>query len=254
MVKYRKNRWTKEEEDALLAGINKYGTGKWMDILEDPLLWNQFVDRSNVDLKDKWRNMKNKEKSVTQKHNSASIYPGNTSHVVVKNEPSPNSSSDTSDDSSRCDAIVLETIGSMNHEYGSDLNQILSDIQERYEVPENFRKVLSESLKILVSQGKLEKVRNRYKISDVENKLFKVAAEEVATRLAEADNKALIAAEAIKEAKRMKKLAKESQMMLHISLDINEQCALGEKASTGTSDSSVRHPRAIDLRFLLSFH
>lgn len=81
-------------------------------------------------------------------------------------------------------------------------------------------------------------VLNRYKISDVENKVLEVAAEEVATRLAEAENKEFIASEAIKEAERIHKLAKESKLMLHISLDIHEQCNLNN-----IHDTSIHHRR-----------
>lgn len=51
MVGYRKNRWTAEEEEALLAGIVKYGTGKWIDIVEDPQFSAQLFYRTNIDLK-----------------------------------------------------------------------------------------------------------------------------------------------------------------------------------------------------------
>ncbi|ESQ29984.1 hypothetical protein EUTSA_v10012087mg [Eutrema salsugineum] len=73
MVGYRRNKWTAEEEGALLAGICKHGAGKWLNILEDPEFRPQLLYRSNIDLKDKWRNMKIKEKSMTQTLDSASI-------------------------------------------------------------------------------------------------------------------------------------------------------------------------------------
>nr|GEZ20507.1 telomere repeat-binding factor 1-like [Tanacetum cinerariifolium] len=52
-----KHIWTSEEEQALYAGVEKYGTGKWKKILKDPRYSAILVDRSNVDLKDKWRNL-----------------------------------------------------------------------------------------------------------------------------------------------------------------------------------------------------
>ncbi|KAM5547329.1 single myb histone 4-like [Rosa sericea] len=52
-----KQKWTSEEEEALRAGVRKHGTGKWKDIQKDPE-FNPFLSsRSNIDLKDKWRNM-----------------------------------------------------------------------------------------------------------------------------------------------------------------------------------------------------
>ncbi|KAL8256689.1 hypothetical protein R6Q59_028730 [Mikania micrantha] len=53
----RRNRWTPEEETALVAGVNKHGPGKWKDILADEAFAPSLINRSNVDLKDKWRNL-----------------------------------------------------------------------------------------------------------------------------------------------------------------------------------------------------
>ncbi|CAI9261953.1 unnamed protein product [Lactuca saligna] len=52
-----KHRWTLEEENALRAGVDKYGTGKWRKILTDEDFAPCFIARTNVDLKDKWRNL-----------------------------------------------------------------------------------------------------------------------------------------------------------------------------------------------------
>ena len=46
-----KQKWTAEEEEALRAGVAKYGPGKWKFIQKDPE-FNQFLhSRSNIDLK-----------------------------------------------------------------------------------------------------------------------------------------------------------------------------------------------------------
>ncbi|ONM29885.1 MYB-type transcription factor [Zea mays] len=52
-----KQRWTSEEEAALRAGVARHGVGNWRMILNDPELSSTLRYRSNVDLKDKWRNM-----------------------------------------------------------------------------------------------------------------------------------------------------------------------------------------------------
>ncbi|GAY50099.1 hypothetical protein WN944_021376 [Citrus x changshan-huyou] len=52
-----KQKWTAEEEAALKAGVRKHGTGKWRTILSDPEFSAILHSRSNVDLKDKWRNI-----------------------------------------------------------------------------------------------------------------------------------------------------------------------------------------------------
>ncbi|GHP04623.1 hypothetical protein PPROV_000337700 [Pycnococcus provasolii] len=52
-----KVKWSREEEDALREGVRKYGLGKWRAIQKDPEFERRLVNRTNVDLKDKWRNM-----------------------------------------------------------------------------------------------------------------------------------------------------------------------------------------------------
>ncbi|XP_010480019.1 PREDICTED: telomere repeat-binding factor 4-like [Camelina sativa] len=317
MLGHRKNKWTAEEEEALVAGIAKHGSGKWANIIEDPEFAPHLLDRTNINLKDKWRNMKNRvgnmEKSIVSSSSSRV--------VVVSNEPSPSSSSDMSNDT-RYVAMVFEAISTINDENGSDLKEILSFIEERHEVPktikkllssslrilvsqdrlkkvrnrynistskadkpthilhpkdstnppelpstyaistklketqeidaaankvaerinqwaqefdvgyeerQDFRMFLSECLKILVSRGKLEKVLDRYKISELESKVLEIAPEVVAMKLAESDNKRLIAAEALEEEKRMHKLVEESNTMLQLCIEIHQQCALGEE-------------------------
>ncbi|KAL8160893.1 hypothetical protein V2J09_012382 [Rumex salicifolius] len=42
--------WTAEEEEALRAGIVKYGTGKWYFIQRDPEINQQLYSYSNIDL------------------------------------------------------------------------------------------------------------------------------------------------------------------------------------------------------------
>ncbi|KAK9908614.1 hypothetical protein WJX75_000498 [Coccomyxa subellipsoidea] len=52
-----KQKWTEEEERALRIGVEKFGVGKWRLIQKDETLGPELVNRSNVDLKDKWRNL-----------------------------------------------------------------------------------------------------------------------------------------------------------------------------------------------------
>jgi hypothetical protein len=50
--------WTDEEDEALLEGIERNGIGKWQDILSDPQYGCVLANRTNVDLKDRYRNLK----------------------------------------------------------------------------------------------------------------------------------------------------------------------------------------------------
>jgi hypothetical protein len=57
--------WLDEEVDALRAGVEKEGEGKWATILKaNPEV---FLDRSAVDLKDKWRNLKGRSTRTARK-------------------------------------------------------------------------------------------------------------------------------------------------------------------------------------------
>ncbi|CAN1141864.1 Single myb histone 6 [Linum perenne] len=51
----RKRKWSSEEEAALKNGIKEFGAGFWKEILN--LRRDEFNERTEVDLKDKWRNM-----------------------------------------------------------------------------------------------------------------------------------------------------------------------------------------------------
>ena len=52
--------WTYQEEEALVEGVKRHGDGHWKSILEDPDLGPLLHLRSNVDLKDKARNLRNR--------------------------------------------------------------------------------------------------------------------------------------------------------------------------------------------------
>lgn len=84
-------------------------------------------------------------------------------------------------------------------------------------------------------------VLDRYKISELEKKVLEVAPEVVAMKLAESDNKRLKAAEAVEEEKRMHKLAEESQAMLQLCLEIDQQCNLKKPTWHGTSIHHHHH-------------
>ena len=52
--KRRRLEWSTEEIEFLKKGVDKLGVGKWKEIRK----LYPFNGRSNVDLKDKWRNLK----------------------------------------------------------------------------------------------------------------------------------------------------------------------------------------------------
>ncbi|ACO63271.1 predicted protein [Micromonas commoda] len=73
-----KTKWSPEEEEALRKGVKKYGAGKWRFIQKDPVLGKILNQRSNVDLKDKWRNMYPGHSTADPNPDSVRSRPANT--------------------------------------------------------------------------------------------------------------------------------------------------------------------------------
>ncbi|XP_028763143.1 telomere repeat-binding factor 4 [Neltuma alba] len=270
----QKQKWTAEEEEALLAGIAKHGPGKWKNILKDPEFAPFLTHRSNIDLKDKWRNLSvntaaqgSKDKARNPKIKA--VLPASVTSIQNATPTAPvrqSATSDTAvDDAShkaqdvknapRYNGMVFEALSTIKDTNGSDINTIVSFIEKRHKIPPNFRRALSTRLRRLVAQGKLEKVQNCYKIKkdppsgektvptkqkDIwqhqppassvvpSYETAKDAADTAAYRLAEAENKSFLAAEAVKEAERLAKFAEEADAVLQLVKEIYEQCSRGE--------------------------
>ncbi|KAL6974562.1 hypothetical protein U1Q18_028747 [Sarracenia purpurea var. burkii] len=272
-----KQKWTSEEEEALRAGVAKHGTGKWKNIQKDPEFNHFLYSRSNIDLKDKWRNMSvsanpqgSREKSRTSK---AKANPDVPATPVPNAQPSASiipvshdaSTDAIMDDSSKClldgktaskyNAMIYEALSTLKDPNGSDTSAIVNFIDQRHEVPQNFRRLLSSRLRRLVAQDKLEKVQNCFKIkTDVligaktptpKQKDFRPrqpppqttsyladtveeAAVAAAYKVAEAENKSFVAAEAVKEAERVSKMAEDADSLLQLAKEIFERCSRGE--------------------------
>ncbi|KAG2728763.1 hypothetical protein I3843_01G214200 [Carya illinoinensis] len=270
----QKQKWTPEEEEALLAGVAKHGPGKWKNILKDPDFAPFLTQRSNIDLKDKWRNLSvstsgqgSKEKSRGAKvkttiaaplpnvQNSSPAAPlrHNLSTDTVMDDPS--NGTQEGKNAPRYNAMIFEALSAIEDKIGSDISAIVHFIERRHEVPQNFRRLLSSRLRRLVAQGKLEKVQNCYKIRketvlgtktpspkqrDVKprqslssglmttSETVDDAANAAAYRVADAENKAYMAAEAVKEAERISKMAEDTDSMLQLVKEIYERCSRGE--------------------------
>ncbi|KAL8160892.1 hypothetical protein V2J09_012381 [Rumex salicifolius] len=175
-----KQKWTAEEEEALRAGILKYGPGKWKFIQRDPEFNKHLYSRSNIDLKDKWRNMsaaagqgsreksrapkpKNPDCTVTPNVNCQTSAPSlpvaNDSHAdLLKDEQSK-------DAKNRYNAMVIEALSATKQPNGLDITSLMSYIEQRVdELPQNFRKLLGSRLRRLVARDELEKIDNCYRI------------------------------------------------------------------------------------------
>lgn len=181
-----KQKWTAEEEAALKAGVVKHGAGKWRTILTDPEFSAILRTRSNVDLKDKWRNInvtaiwgsRQKAKLALKKCLPAPKIDNNhlaLSTVVQREEvldTQPLAISvgtlqltSSKEQLSRLeDNHVLEAIVNMKEPKGSDKAAIASYIEEKYQCPPNLRKLLPEKLKHMVASGKIIKEKQKFRI------------------------------------------------------------------------------------------
>lgn len=274
-----KQKWTSEEEEALRAGVAKHGTGKWKDIQRDPE-FNPFLSsRSNIDLKDKWRNMsvsaggqgpREKSRSSKAKANPdtptttpSSVQTSVAASVAHDTAADPNVDDSTKSltdgkNASRYNAMIFEALSTLNEPNGLDTSKIVSFIEQRHEVPQNFRRLLSTRLRRLVTQDKLEKVQNCYKMKtdvssgtktplptptpkqDIQPRplqsigyltigdTVEAAAEAAACKIADAENKSFVAAEAVKEAERVSKMAEDTDSFLQLAKEIFEKCSRGE--------------------------
>ncbi|RXH74749.1 hypothetical protein DVH24_029470 [Malus domestica] len=313
-----KQKWTVEEEEALRAGVRKHGTGKWKDIQKDPE-FNPFLSsRSNIDLKDKWRNMtvsgtgpreKSRPKTRTNqdvtvapvsvpqtsaaapvrcdspaaaapvRRDSPAAAPGGRdspaatpvrrdapaatpvrrdapTETPVRRDTTPVADDSTTGLSDAipapvCNAMIFEALSASTDPNGLDTSAIASYIeilifafynhltsmiklllQQRIEVPQNFRRSLTGRLRRLVLQDKLEKIQNCYKVKtdslSVSSDMLEESARAAAHSIAEAEYRSYLAAEQMKEAERIYFMAENTESMMQLANEILEQCSEGE--------------------------
>ncbi|EFJ10871.1 hypothetical protein SELMODRAFT_426759 [Selaginella moellendorffii] len=181
-----KQKWTPEEEAALRAGVEKYGAGKWRAIQKDPKFGPVLKSRSNVDLKDKWRNLSacsgpggprsskvlglpsggGMRKSMDAGLSPLQIDPlGAFPDPAAYQEMREMASTPSETSPQSYDDFILEAIIVMKHPGGSSSAAIANFVEEHHMVPPNFRKLLNAKLKALTVQGKLMKVDQNYKIN-----------------------------------------------------------------------------------------
>lgn len=183
-----KQKWTPEEEAALRAGIVKHGAGKWRTILKDPEFSSVLYLRSNVDLKDKWRNMsvmangwgsrekarsslKRRQPVPKQDENSMALSTVvQSDEEIVDVEPLAVCSGSPEIAVSkrsiiRLDNLIMDAINNLKEPGGSNKTTIATYIEEQYWAPPNFNRLLSSKLKFLTANGKLIKTKRKYRIA-----------------------------------------------------------------------------------------
>ncbi|XP_015067659.1 telomere repeat-binding factor 1 [Solanum pennellii] len=183
-----KQKWTPDEEAALKAGVRKHGPGKWRTILKDPEFSGVLYSRSNVDLKDKWRNMsvmangcgsrekarlalKRMNQARKQDERSLSV----STEAISDEEMTEARLATTSSDSLqmrgskrsiiRLDNLIMEAISNLKEPGGSNKTTIATYIEDQYWAPTNFKRLLSAKLKYLTATGRLVKMKRKYIIA-----------------------------------------------------------------------------------------
>ncbi|WVZ24427.1 hypothetical protein V8G54_002971 [Vigna mungo] len=257
----QKQKWTQDEEDALIAGVEKHGPGKWKNILKDPQFAPFLTSRSNIDLKDKWRNLSvsngsqgSKDKPRVPKLKALPPPPSSTTSSSTtatpqnaasapQNVPSdvtvPDSSLNDQDvkNPPRYNAMVFEALSALKDNNGSDLNAIVSfiEVQNCYKI----KKDISSGTKSPAPKPKdvrptpsqpapQPQWQSSVSVFTASNETIKDAADTAAYRIADAESKSYLAAEAVKEAEKISLLVEHSDSMLELAKDIYEQCSRGE--------------------------
>jgi len=155
-----KQKWTAEEEAALRAGVEKYGPGKWRAIQKDSKFGPCLTSRSNVDLKDKWRNMSVSANGMgsarervrplalpasgmlTLMEDAVSVDPltiMTPGHAVFEGKrDGADTSSDRKSLGSRYDDMVLEAVTGLKEPYGSSTASIATyiEVRQNYKINE----------------------------------------------------------------------------------------------------------------------
>ncbi|ONK67336.1 uncharacterized protein A4U43_C06F19110 [Asparagus officinalis] len=188
-----KQRWTAEEESALRAGIAKHGTGKWSTILKDPEFGQILYSRSNVDLKDKWRNIRvissgrgpRERATVTMKKNRQTPKSNNTQMVpssvvrdisdgildampiAISAGPPPTTTPGKTE--ANMANLILEAITNLKEANGCNITAITMYIEDHYVPRADLKQLLSGELQRMTGTGILIKSKHNYRIAPNSN-------------------------------------------------------------------------------------
>ncbi|KAJ4866043.1 Telomere repeat-binding factor 3 [Raphanus sativus] len=167
-----KHKWTPEEEEALMAGVLKHGPGKWRYILADSEYSSVLHSRSNVDLKDKWRNISvaatcgSRKKAKQDDDNTKALTilaltngdDGGQQHFAL--------SCDTPQDLfTSVDNMILEAITNFEGPLGPDRNSILMYPEVDANMQLNMEQLVTSRLEHLINIETIVKIEHRYSIS-----------------------------------------------------------------------------------------
>ncbi|XP_068652419.1 single myb histone 3-like isoform X2 [Aristolochia californica] len=236
-----KQKWTTEEEEALRAGVDKHGAGKWRTIQKDPEFGHCLAARSNIDLKDKWRNMSvsasgqgSREKVRAPKSKSLALVPftstpSASTSLAVAQEAQPTGSETLKGQQEAksplmYNAVIMEALSALQDPNGSDVNAICHFI----EAPNGYKlKDPSFAMKTPTPKSRLPQTSSFNRAADAAEEATMTAA----YKIADAEAKSYLASQAVKEAERVSRMAEETDSLLQIAKEIFDQCLRGEIVS-----------------------
>ncbi|KAG2263510.1 hypothetical protein Bca4012_014581 [Brassica carinata] len=205
-----KHKWTPEEEEALMAGVLKHGTGKWRFILGDPEYSSVLHSRSNVDLKDKWRNISVAATCGSRK--KARPDDDNTKALTIlaltngddnTKAPFALSYNTPQDLFTSVDNMILEAITNFEGPLGPDKNSILQYPEVDANMQLNMEQLVTSRLEHLINIETILKIEHRYSISPAYAVAKAIAEAELARAEAEVAAREADCAEAKAEAARI---------------------------------------------------
>ncbi|ONK69204.1 uncharacterized protein A4U43_C05F20430 [Asparagus officinalis] len=238
-----KQKWTSEEEEALRAGVDKHGAGKWRTIQKDPEFSHCLATRSNIDLKDKWRNMSvsfsgqgSREKSRTPKPKALPPVPVSSSGPPALTLPKDDGVSVALDVTGNSQdgkipgysALIIEALTVLKEPNASEIE--IGAICSYIEGQKGYRlKDSTSATKTPTPKQKDPSQRSRV-VQSSSNSADSVgeAADTIAYKIAESEAKSFLASEAVKEAERIASMHEEAQSLLKLTEEIYERCLRGE--------------------------
>ncbi|CAG7865034.1 hypothetical protein HID58_035064 [Brassica napus] len=161
----RKKMWTPKEVTALRDGVRKYGSGKWSGILSDSKYGRALKARSNVDLKDKWRNLGAGTFGSRKKKVLAIVAVANDNDGEQEIVPASPVNDDDEGLFASVDTFILEAITSWKKLLRPNKKWILHHVEEKNSMQPGKKWLVASRLEHLVNVGTIIKKNNRYTIS-----------------------------------------------------------------------------------------
>ncbi|ONM38843.1 Homeodomain-like/winged-helix DNA-binding family protein [Zea mays] len=244
-----KQKWTSEEEDALRAGVRKHGAGKWRTIQKDPEFSPVLSSRSNIDLKDKWRNLSfsasglGSSKLRVPKITGPSSSPSSSSQPLLLPAANKFTEATLPADAEKkpqdgktlpkYGAMIMEALLELNEPNGSDIAAIFGfiEIDKSYRLPDSLATrtpaPMNASAPKQKDPSKPSKVSKAIGLFSASSPALE-AAMAAAVKVADAEAKAHDAHDQTMEAERIFKMAEDTESLLIIAAEIYDRCSRGE--------------------------